>query len=65
VHNEAGSAGLVIDGDDHVVQQGMQEFLAVAVGGGRRRPQRGKVGAEGKDLRTFARAELDGARLLC
>ena len=42
----------------------MQEFLAVAVGGRRRRPQRGKFGAEGEDLRAFAGAELDGPGFL-
>ena len=49
VQHEPGGAGLLIDGDDHVVQQCVQEFLAVAVRGGWCRPQRGKVGAEAAD----------------
>ena len=38
----------------------MQEFLAVAVGGGRRGPQRGQVGGDGEDLGALAGAEPDG-----
>ena len=38
----------------------MQEFLAVAVGGGRRGPQRGQVGGDGEDLGALVRAEPDG-----
>src|ERR1019366_9071516 len=61
VQHEAGVTGLVIDGDDNVVQQGVEEFLAVTVGGRRRGPQCGQIGAEGEDPRALVRAELDGA----
>ena len=38
----------------------MQEFLAVAVGGGLRGPQRGQVSGDGEDLGSLVGAEPDG-----
>src|ERR1019366_4780409 len=61
VQDQACGAGLLAGGDDDIVQQRVQDFFAVAVGGGRRVPQRGQVAARGQDLSAFACAELDGA----
>ncbi len=60
MQHEAGGAAGRIGGDDNVIEEGVQEFLAVAAGGGRRGPQRGQVGGDGKDLGPLAGAEPDG-----
>ncbi len=60
MQHEAGGAAGRIGGDDNVIEEGVQEFLAVAVGGGRRGPQRGQVGGDGKDLGPLVGAEPDG-----
>ncbi|MBF0327479.1 MAG: hypothetical protein HQL42_20860, partial [Alphaproteobacteria bacterium] len=44
-------------GDGHVLQQGAQQFLAVAVGRGRRRPDGGQVAAEGQERGAFGIAQ--------
>ena len=57
---QAGGAAGVIGCDDDVVEQGVQEFLAVAVGGRRRGPQGRKVGGDDKELGALTGAEPDG-----
>ena len=60
MQHEAGGAAGRIGGDDDVVEEGVQEFLAVAVGSRRRPPQCGQVGGDGEDLGPLAGAEPDG-----
>ena len=46
---QLGALGLTLDADDHLVEQGAQQFLAVTVCGGGRVPHRRDVGTQRED----------------
>src|SRR5207247_9168261 len=61
---QPGAGGVAVDGDDDLLQQGPQQFLAVPVGGGRRLPDPPDVVAERTDGRPLVGGQGLGAALL-
>ena len=61
---QLGAAAVVVavHADADLVEQGAQQLFAVLVGGGRRRPHRGEVVAEGEDRRFLLRGQGFRAR---
>jgi len=60
---EVGVAGGSVQGDGDLGEQGAQEFLAVAVGGGRRGPDHVQVAAQCEDPGLLFRGQ--GFRCVC